>query len=364
MFESLRNEGFTRVKVDGEQHLLEEPPTLDKKFKHTIEVVVDRLVMKDDLRLRLTQSVETAVALAEGLVTVDLSSRAARRLHLLGAVRLPRARRLAPGAPAADLLLQLAARRLPALHRPRRAAGDRPRPARPRPEPLDRRGRARPVGGRQLELLRVGDPGDRRPLRDPDRPALAGARARSSRATSCNGTDGDRVYVTYRNRMGRRRAYTLAFEGIVTSLQRRYRDTDSSTPARADRGVHVVPAVPGLQGRAAQARGARGHGRRAQHPRVHAALGRGGAPLPRRARADRDRGADRRADREGDPRAAHRSSTTSASATSRSTAPRPRSRAARRSGSGSRRRSARSSSASSTSSTSPRSGCTSATTTG
>ncbi|MFL5954194.1 MAG: excinuclease ABC subunit UvrA, partial [Gaiellaceae bacterium] len=71
-FEELRNEGFTRVKVDGEQHTLEEPPTLDKKFKHTIEVVVDRLVMKEDLRTRLTQSVETAVALAEGLVVIDL----------------------------------------------------------------------------------------------------------------------------------------------------------------------------------------------------------------------------------------------------------------------------------------------------
>src|SRR5216683_1385664 len=71
-FEELRNDGFTRVKVDGEQYLLEEPPVLDKKFKHTIEVVVDRLVMKEDLRTRLTQSVETAVALAEGLVTVDV----------------------------------------------------------------------------------------------------------------------------------------------------------------------------------------------------------------------------------------------------------------------------------------------------
>src|SRR5215813_1421874 len=71
LFEELRNEGFSRVKVDGEQHTLDEPPTLDKKFKHTIEVVVDRLVMKDDLRTRLTQSVETAAALAEGLVVVD-----------------------------------------------------------------------------------------------------------------------------------------------------------------------------------------------------------------------------------------------------------------------------------------------------
>src|SRR5213595_2070635 len=72
VFEELRAEGFTRVKVDGEQHLLEEPPTLDKKFKHTIEVVVDRLVMKEDLRTRLTQSVETAVSLAEGLVVADV----------------------------------------------------------------------------------------------------------------------------------------------------------------------------------------------------------------------------------------------------------------------------------------------------
>src|SRR5690349_22670312 len=72
VFEELRAEGFTRVKVDGEQHLLKEPPTLDKKFKHTIEVVVDRLVMKADLRQRLAQSVETAAALADGLVVVDV----------------------------------------------------------------------------------------------------------------------------------------------------------------------------------------------------------------------------------------------------------------------------------------------------
>src|SRR5476651_209790 len=70
-FEELRNEGFSRVKVDGAQHSLDDPPALDKKFKHTIEVVVDRLVMKDDMRTRLTQSVDTAVQLADGLVVVD-----------------------------------------------------------------------------------------------------------------------------------------------------------------------------------------------------------------------------------------------------------------------------------------------------
>src|SRR5262249_58958667 len=72
VFEELRAEGFTRVKVDGEQHLLEEPPTLDKKYKHTIEVVVDRLVMKPDLRQRLAPSVEAAAELAEGLVVGDV----------------------------------------------------------------------------------------------------------------------------------------------------------------------------------------------------------------------------------------------------------------------------------------------------
>src|SRR6059036_2135043 len=71
VLEELRQEGFTRVKVDGEQRLLEEPIELDKKFKHTIEVVVDRLVMKPDLRTRLAQSIETAAALAEGLVVID-----------------------------------------------------------------------------------------------------------------------------------------------------------------------------------------------------------------------------------------------------------------------------------------------------
>src|SRR5918992_1244910 len=67
----LRNEGFTRVKVDGELHLLEEDIVLDKKYKHDISVVVDRLVMRRDLRKRLADSVETAVALADGMVEIE-----------------------------------------------------------------------------------------------------------------------------------------------------------------------------------------------------------------------------------------------------------------------------------------------------
>src|SRR5881398_3390127 len=72
LFEELRAEGYTRVKVDGELRRLEEDIVLDKKFKHDISVVVDRLVMRDDLRRRLADSIETAVGLAEGIVEVEL----------------------------------------------------------------------------------------------------------------------------------------------------------------------------------------------------------------------------------------------------------------------------------------------------
>jgi len=71
VLEHVKAEGFARVAVDGETYLIDEVPALDKKRNHTIEVVVDRLVMKDDLRRRLTESVETAVNLAEGLVRIE-----------------------------------------------------------------------------------------------------------------------------------------------------------------------------------------------------------------------------------------------------------------------------------------------------
>ena len=70
VLESLRGEGFTRVRVDGETYLLDEVPALDKKFKHDIAAVVDRLVIKDDLRQRLTDSIETALRIGDGLVEV------------------------------------------------------------------------------------------------------------------------------------------------------------------------------------------------------------------------------------------------------------------------------------------------------
>src|SRR3954452_5705393 len=72
LFADLRAEGFARVVVDGELVSLEDPPALDKKYKHDISVVVDRLVMRAEVRKRLADSIETAVSVADGLVDVEL----------------------------------------------------------------------------------------------------------------------------------------------------------------------------------------------------------------------------------------------------------------------------------------------------
>jgi excinuclease ABC subunit A len=64
--------GFQRVRIDGETYLIEDAPALDKKYKHDIEVVVDRLVVRDDIATRLAESFETALKLADGLAYIDL----------------------------------------------------------------------------------------------------------------------------------------------------------------------------------------------------------------------------------------------------------------------------------------------------
>src|ERR1700722_12826246 len=75
LFEEIAKEGFTRVRVDGETKELSSKIVLDKKRKHTIEVVVDRLVRKPDVRKRLADSVETTLRLSSGIVTVLLDDK-------------------------------------------------------------------------------------------------------------------------------------------------------------------------------------------------------------------------------------------------------------------------------------------------
>ena len=364
VFEELRTDGYARVKVDGELRLLEDPIDLDKKFKHDISVVVDRLVLRHDVRKRLVDSVETAVALADGIIEIEL---------------LPR-----DGAPGETL--QFSERfaclkcgtSMPELE-PRIFSFNSPHGACERCTGL----------GSQREI----DP----ELIVPD-PALSiaeGALAPWANSSSSYyeqimeaiaerygadletpwdelseehqdlflyGTNGEPVNVTYRNRYGRQRSYQTRFEGIIPNLERRYKRDRLGVLAREDRGVHERAAVPGVQGLAAAARVARGARRRARDPRVRAAVGRRGAALARRGGAHRDRAPHRAAD----------------PARDRGAAALPRERrhrlpvdgprggdavaAARRSGSGWRRRSGRRWWACCTSSTSRRSACTSATT--
>jgi excinuclease ABC subunit A len=72
LYRQLQTQGFSRARTDGETHPLTEPPKLDKQRKHTIEVVVDRLAVKQSAKQRLTDSVETALGLSGGLVLLDL----------------------------------------------------------------------------------------------------------------------------------------------------------------------------------------------------------------------------------------------------------------------------------------------------
>ena len=69
--EDLAKQGFQRLRIDGEMFDIEEVPPLDKKFKHDIEVVVDRIVVKDDISSRVADSLETALNLGDGVVYVD-----------------------------------------------------------------------------------------------------------------------------------------------------------------------------------------------------------------------------------------------------------------------------------------------------
>src|SRR5215475_628761 len=225
VFEELRADGFTRVKVDGELRLLEEEIVLDKKFKHTIEVVVDRLVMKPDLRTRLAQSIETAISLAEGLVVIDV----------VDGAELTFSERFACPDHGVSL---------PELQ-PRIFSFNSPHGACPRCTGLGAQQEIDPdllvpdptlsIGEGALVPWSVGNSSfyesviqaiaDRYKI-DLDVPWQDLTEEQQN--LFLFGTGGERVYVTYRNRMGRRRAYTLAFEGIVASLQRRYRETDSS----------------------------------------------------------------------------------------------------------------------------------------
>lgn len=72
LLEKLQKDGYTRLRIDGEEYTIEDVIDLEKNKKHNVDVIVDRLIMKEDIRSRLYESIETATKLAHGKVVIDV----------------------------------------------------------------------------------------------------------------------------------------------------------------------------------------------------------------------------------------------------------------------------------------------------
>ncbi len=230
LFAELQSKGYARVRVDGVVHQLTDVPKLKKQEKHTIEVVVDRLTVKDSAKQRMTDSVETALGLAGGVVVlefVDLPDDDEQRERTFS-------EHLA--CTYCDLSFEAMEPRSFSFNSPYGACPEcsglgtkkevDPELVVPDPEKCLNDGALHPWSGAQtldyfLRLL--GALGEQEGF-DLDTPW----RALSHRAqkTILYGSQ-DQVHVRYRNRYGRTRSYYTGFEGVVQWLERRHADTDS-----------------------------------------------------------------------------------------------------------------------------------------
>jgi excinuclease ABC subunit A len=230
LFSSLQTQGFSRVRVDGTVHPLTEPPKLKKQEKHTIEVIVDRLTVKESAKRRLTDSVETALGLAGGLVVLDFVDLDEQDPH--------RERTYSEHLACVDdgLSFEALEPRSFSFNSPFGACpectgiGTRkevdPELVIPDPEKSLGEGAVAPWAGHMsneyfLRLLgglsqQIGfsmdTPWEQLPAKV-QKAVLHGSP--------------DQVHVTYKNRYGRERSYYAAFEGVLPFLERRHEDTDS-----------------------------------------------------------------------------------------------------------------------------------------
>jgi excinuclease ABC subunit A len=263
LFQQLSTEGYARVRVDGAVHPIDEVPKLTKNKKHTIEVVVDRLVQKDDLRRRLADSIETALQLADGVAMIEvLPSRDA----------VDAAREAGEPEPEAETLTfsehlacahcglsfeQLAPRNF-SFNSPYGACGTcsglgtqltvDPELVLGDPDLSVEEGVVLPWGtGAQSsyyqQLLRAtvrhlgADPAT--PWRQLPAEVHEGV---------LHGLP-DRVHVSYTNRYGRRRSYRAQVEGVIPSLLRRHAETESShVREQVEQYMREVP-CPACDGR-------------------------------------------------------------------------------------------------------------------
>ena len=231
LFDKLNTQGYSRVRVDGVVHPLTEPPTLKKQEKHDIEVVVDRLTVKAAAKQRLTDSVETALGLADGIVVLDFVDRDEHDPHreqrFSEKLACPNGHSLAVD----DL-------------EPRSFSFNSPYGACPECSGLGIRKEVDPelvVPDPDLTLAEgavapwsIGHNSDyfTRMMAglgevmgfDVDTPwRKLPAKARKALLEGCD----EQVHVKYRNRYGRTRSYYADFEGVMAFLQRRMEQTDS-----------------------------------------------------------------------------------------------------------------------------------------
>jgi excinuclease ABC subunit A len=230
LFSSLQTQGFSRVRVDGTIHQLTDPPKLKKQEKHTIEVIVDRLTVKESAKRRLTDSVETALGLAGGLIVLDF-------------VDLPegdaqRERTFSEHLACIDDGLSFEALE------PRSFSFNSPFGACPECTGIGTRKEVDP------ELV-VPDP--TKSLGEGAVAPWAGSMSNEYFTRLLSGLSDmlgfsmktpweelpaniqkavlhgspDQVHVRYKNRYGRERSYYAAFEGVLPFLERRHEDTDS-----------------------------------------------------------------------------------------------------------------------------------------
>jgi excinuclease ABC subunit A len=267
----MRQQGYARAVVDGELRRLDEEIELDKRYKHDISIVVDRLVMKEGLRKRLAESIEAASQLADGIVEVELlDGKAAgdgRAAEGPGALVLK-----GPSAGKRGEVLVFSERfaclecgtSMPELE-PRTFSFNSPHGACERchglgfqhiidpelcvPDPTlsISEGALQPwTKGASVYHRRLLETVAEANEIDPDTPWQD--LSRDDRELLLHGTGDQRHSVSYRNRFGRRRNYRVRFDGMLASLQRRYENTDSDNTRERIEGCMAMRPCPACGG--------------------------------------------------------------------------------------------------------------------
>ncbi len=242
----MRSQGYARAVVDGELRRLDEEIELDKKYKHDISIVVDRLVMKEGVRKRLSESIEAASQLADGLIEIEDAESGERQIFS------ERFACLNCGASMPEIEPRIFSFNSPhgACERCHGLGFQRvidPELIVPDPTLSISEGALDPwtkaasmYHRRLLEAVAESSGIDIQvPWQD---------LSQAERDLLLEGTGDERHTVTYKNRFGRRRTYTVRFPGMLQSLERRYETTDSDNTRERVEELMAMQPCPACKG--------------------------------------------------------------------------------------------------------------------